>query len=277
MGMHFLPVRGLRGLLVAQHETRVRDYLAYDRSAGASPEWREIYGTDTTTRMPMSVLRPDGWEHLPNLPLLKDQFELLQMPPDAAAGGINFHQAQRFCAWLTWTEQKEGRISSGEHYRLPTDDEWSLLAGLPAETRPATQVEKRHLSLPKTGKVHPWGHGWPPPRNFANYAGLEARAASHWPSAWLSLPGANDDFPRNAPPARFAENENGLFDVWGNLWEWCDSKRSLVSNQMTLRGGSWVDGGYPAQLRIDFRRFERPNARETTLGFRCVLVVPDLR
>jgi serine/threonine protein kinase len=271
--MDFIPVPALHGLLVARHETRVKDYMAYSLSASASQEWKEAYGTETTTRVPMQVLRPSGWENLPNLPVIQEQFELLKMQPDAAVSGINFHQAARFCAWLTWREQKEGRISPGEHYRLPTDEEWSLLAGLPAETEPV--VEKRHLSLPK-GTAFPWGKGWPPPRNFANYAGVEARDAD-WPAAWLNLPHANDDFPRNSPVGSFAEHENGLHDVWGNVWEWCDSKRNLISNQVTLRGGSWVEGGYPQQLRTDFRRFERPVAREITLGFRCVLVVPGSR
>ena len=27
---------------------------------------------------------------------------------------------------------------------------------------------------------------------------------------------------------------------------------------------------------MDYRRFERPNLRETCVGFRCLLVVPDL-
>ena len=135
-------------------------------------------------------------------------------------------------------------------------------------------MEKRHLSLPK-GTAFPWGKGWPPPRNFANYAGQEARD-TNWPQAWLSLPQANDDFPRVSMVGSFAENKNGLLDLWGNVWEWCDTKRNLISNQVTLRGGSWVEGGYKPQLRKDYRRFERANVRESCIGFRCLLVVPEL-
>lgn len=271
--MSFIPVPGLGGLLVARHETRMRDYMRYSQDAQTSEEWRKAFGGEVTTRVPITDVRPEGWKSIPNLPFDLDMLAFTKLSPDSAVCGINFFQASRFCAWLTWRDQKEGRIAPGEYYRLPTDEEWSLAAGLPAETEP--EVEKRHLSLPK-GTAFPWGKGWPPPRNFSNYGGQEARDAN-WPEAWMSLPKANDDFPRVALVGSFAESKNGLFDLWGNVWEWTDTKRNLVSNQMTLRGGSWVDGGYPHQLRTDFRRFERPNKRESSLGFRCVLVVPGMR
>lgn len=270
--MSFIPVPGLSGLLVARHETRMRDYIRYAQDVELSPEWHKAYGAEQKTRVPVSDVRPGGWTPFPNLPFDLAMLASTPLLPESAACGVNHFQASRFCAWLTWREQKEGRIAPGEYYRLPTDEEWSLAAGLPAETEP--EVEKRHLSWPK-GKAHPWGEGWPAPRNFANYAGQEARDAN-WPTEWLSLPQSNDDFPRVAVVGSFAESKNGLFDLWGNVWEWTDTKRNLISHQVTLRGGSWVDGGYPGQLRVDFRRFERPNLRESCIGFRCVLVVPEL-
>ena len=270
--MSFIPVPDLRGLLVARHETRMGDYMRYVHDLETSEDWRKAYGAEQSTRIHITDVRPNGWQSLPSLPFNLDMLVVTKLSPDSAACGVNYFQASRFCAWLTWREQRDGRIAPGEYYRLPTDEEWSLAAGLPAETEP--DVEKRHLSLPK-GAAFPWGKGWPAPRHFANYAGQEARDAQ-WPSAWLSLPEANDDYPRVSPVGGFAESKTGLFDLWGNVWEWCDTKRNLVSNQMILRGGSWVDGGYPGQLRTDFRRFERPNLRETCMGFRCVLVVPEL-
>jgi formylglycine-generating enzyme required for sulfatase activity len=125
------------------------------------------------------------------------------------------------------------------------------------------------------GLPHPWGQGWPPPPNFANYAGTEARDAN-WPVEWLSLPGRNDEFTRAAPVGRFPAVSTGLFDVWGNVWEWCESPPNVISAEMTLRGGSWVEGGYKPQMRKDYRRFERANVRESCIGFRCLLVVPEL-
>ena len=112
---------------------------------------------------------------------------------------------------------------------------------------------------------------WPPPAGFANYAGTEARDST-WPAGWKSLNFQNDAYPRVARAAMFGENPYGLVDMWGNVWEWCDTRKNLVSNAATLRGGSWVDGGYPNQFRRDFRRFEEPTRRQTDIGFRPVLV-----
>ncbi|MBL9180967.1 MAG: protein kinase [Verrucomicrobiaceae bacterium] len=271
--MSFIPVPGLGGLLVCQHETRVQDFLASLMSSELErQEWLEAFGGENAIRSRLKDVRPSGWEPVESRAGgLQEALNLLKLGPKAAASGINHAMAQRFCAWLTWREQREGRLQVGEYYRLPTDDEWSLAAGLAPETEPL--VEKRHLA--RKGTAHPWGEIWPPPADFANYAGTEARD-ENWPETWLSLPGSQDAFPRTAPVGSFPASETGLFDVWGNVWEWCDSSPNVISVEKTLRGGSWVDGGYPGQLRVDFRRFERPNLRESCIGFRCVLVVPEL-
>lgn len=127
-------------------------------------------------------------------------------------------------------------------------------------------------SPPAGEAIYPWGTNlWPPPPGFGNYGGTEARD-NNWPAAWQSLSFQNDSYARVAPAGMFGENVHGLVDLWGNVWEWCDSRRNLVSNVATLRGGSWVDGGYRNQFRRDFRRFEEPTRRQTDIGFRPVLV-----
>lgn len=273
LDMSFIPVPGIDRVLVCQHETRMSDFLLSVAGQGLEWEaWKEAYGVDVVTRIRLTDVRPSGWE-TQDKNVLDVTFGLLSLglPKDAAACGINIYMARRFCAWLTWREQRQGRLAANEYYRLPTDDEWSLAAGLPAETE--LVVERRHRSM--EGAVHPWGLGWPPPPNFANYAGTEARDAN-WPVAWLSLPSRNDDFPRAAPVGSFPPVSTGLYDVWGNVWEWCESPPNVISAEMTLRGGSWVEGGYRPQMRKDYRRFERANLRESCIGFRCVLVVPEL-
>lgn len=271
--MAFIPVPGIPQALVCRHETRMRDFLPSLEGEGAEWEaWQEAFGVEAVTRVRLSDVRPSGWQPLENSSAdVVEGMNELGLSPEAAACGVNIFMARRFCAWLTWREQRMGRLQADEYYRLPTDAEWSLAAGMPAERE--LVVERRHKSLQAT--PHPWGDAWPPPANFANYAGVEARN-ERWPLAWLSLPEKNDAFPRASPVGSFPESKTGLWDVWGNVWEWCESPPNVVSAEMTLRGGSWVEGGYKALMRMDYRRFERANTREACIGFRCVLVVPGL-
>lgn len=55
-----------------------------------------------------------------------------QGPRDAVTG-VSWEDAKSFCLWLTERERRNGKIRSDQSYRLPTDAEWSLAAGLEAE------------------------------------------------------------------------------------------------------------------------------------------------
>jgi len=269
-GMAFLPVPALPGRLFAKLETKMDDYRAFIASVTGpdAAEWEAAFGQAHDVKANLLILKPGGWvssvpeqqrEPGANFPEL----------PGAAAWGLNWPMARRFCAWLTWREQREGRLGPGEHYRLPTDAEWSTAAGLPPE--PGAMPKDRHENLPDGADRYPWGPSWPPPAGFANYAGKEARD-ENWPLVWLSLKLRKDGFPRVAPAGSFPAQAHGLHDLWGNVWEWCEDRASQVSSEYVLRGGSWVDGGYNVQLRRDFRNFRVPGYRDTSTGFRCVLV-----
>jgi formylglycine-generating enzyme required for sulfatase activity len=80
-------------------------------------------------------------------------------------------------------------------------------------------------------------------------------------------------------------NELGIFDMTGNVWEWCsdwfysDYYNNSPSNNPTgpssgasrvLRSGSW--NHYPAYCRITFRGNNNPNFIGYTYGFRVVSV-----
>jgi len=64
----------------------------------------------------------------------------------------------------------------------------------------------------------------------------------------------------------FQANPWGLYQVHGNVWEWCDDKWDSSSSSRVLRGGSWYD--YPDLLRSANRYDNLPDVRFNDIGFR---------
>jgi len=154
---------------------------------------------------------------------------------------VTWEEANAFCAWLS---KEEGR-----EYRLPTDAEWSVAVGLPGE-KGATPEEK-HL---KILNAYPWGAQWPPPKGAGNYR----------PDL------KTDDFKFTSPAGSFSANKFGIFDLGGNVWEWCQDEYRPGNGPRVLRGGSWAD--YERERMLTSRRRDvLPGYRHDRDGFRCVL------
>jgi formylglycine-generating enzyme required for sulfatase activity len=67
------------------------------------------------------------------------------------------------------------------------------------------------------------------------------------------------------------KNKFGLYDVLGNVWEWCDDWYDSSQKHRVMRGVSWGYGDPPA-LAVSARLGSAPGNRFNFLGFRVVLV-----
>jgi len=158
--------------------------------------------------------------------------------PNQPVVGVTWHDAVAFCRWLT-------KVTGAPH-ELPSESRWEAAArgGL-------------------VGQTYPWG-------DQAPEAGGVFRANFR-----TSLPGATGFF-FTAPVGSFAANGFGLFDMAGNVSEWCQDRYAPLTTGgpfkpgvlRLLKGGSWLSG--PRDLRPAARQSAPPQYADGYIGFRVV-------
>lgn len=245
LGMTYVP---LDDIWFAANETRVRDFAAFVEETS----YDAVGGMDS--------LQKDGYKdhgHSWKDPGFKQS-------PEHPVVGVSREDANYFCKWLTDKERSMGALTASQFYRLPTDREWSDAVGLTGET--GSTPEERSG---KIKNVYPWGRTFPPPENAGNYAGSESAAGA--PAKWTVIPFYQDPFPRTGPVPVTPPNERGIYDLGGNVWQWCiDSFGKSNPRWGVLRGGSWATSR-PEEMLSSFRKDLDPNFREDNVGFRCVI------
>jgi hypothetical protein len=231
IGMRFAPVG--QDLMASIWETRVSDYALFLTETG-HPRSRAPFFTQE---------------------------------PDHPAVNVSRDDAAAFCRWLTQRERKDERITRMHEYRLPTDLEWSQMAGLEEEEGISPgwrDARKQH--------VYPWGVNWPDQGDkVGNFADMAAACAPEIDSG-RTLTGYDDGFPYTAPAGSFPPNGLGLHDLSGNAQEWVSDEYSKLDGDVlgVLRGGGW--NTYQTEnLFTGSRNAVPPGYRDLFYGFRVVL------
>lgn len=178
--------------------------------------------------------------------------------PDHPVVNVTWLEAVAFCQWLTNKEHESKVLPANEFYRLPTDIEWSKAVGLPEET--GRTPEARDMGIPD---VYPWGTQWPPPPGAGNYTGEETGSD-------VAIKGYEDGFAWTSPVGSFKANKYGLYDMGGNVWQWCMDTWNNESKAKVLRGASWYNGALKLSLLSSCRVHAAPDSSTDNYGFRIV-------
>jgi formylglycine-generating enzyme required for sulfatase activity len=168
---------------------------------------------------------------------------------------VSWNDAIEYCNWLSVKEKllpvymfiennDEKKVyapslSFTNGYRLPTEAEWEFSASIRGSYVWSGTDKEENLS------------------DYCNCFDFE------------------DDYPTTAPVGSFRPNSLGLYDMSGNVWEWCwdsytlnyaKSQSQNNSTDKVLRDGSWFCKNN--QMRCANRNYGNPTIRNNGLGFR---------
>jgi len=234
LGMKFVPVPGTK-VLFCIHETRWKDYVAFAaENRGINTTWR-------TQSVDSSSPAERAGEH--------------------PVTNVNWYDADAFCGWLSDREERT--------YRLPTDAEWSIAAGLDGLERWGS--EDTPQTVAKVQNQFPWGTEWPPPVGAGNYSDQSRKLKAPKEDAGY-LENYDDGFPTTAPVMSFPPNLFGLHDMGGNANEWVEDWFSNEKQERVTRGSSWMFRAINA-LSSSYRNRVHPGSRLSDVGFRVVVVL----
>jgi len=177
-------------------------------------------------------------------------------PPDEDWGrdarpvmNVSWDDAQAYVGWLN---DRLGLVDKPDAYRLPSEAEWEYGC--------------------RAGTTTPFSFGEIITTDQANFDGNRAYGGSSASNMYLK---------RTTPVGSFPPNDFGLYDMHGNVWEWCQDTwhgnyrgaptngsawESGDASRRVVRGGSWFD--FPRYLRSASRDWGTATDRDNDIGFR---------
>lgn len=189
--------------LIARHEVTNRDFCRYLRYLEPEPV------RDTTNRWGRTDVLEEMFPGDFPLHFYVDTLEgwrITEGFADHPVAGLTYSAALEYCAWLT------ERDSSGLVYRLPTELEWKTGA--------------------LAGGSGPWP--WGSKRPDGNLLNLSDRSDG----ILRRHPSIDDGYSHTAPVGSFPDNDWGLFDAAGNVWEY--TAPPGPEDSVYAMGGGWL-------------------------------------
>ena len=175
--------------------------------------------------------------------------------------GIDWEAAKFFCAWRT-NYLNDYRASVGEWalpmFRLPSEAEWEYAA------RGGRDMAK-----------YPWGSPYIRNSKGCMLANFKPGRGNYF----------DDGYAYTSPAYSFFSNDFGLYDMSGNVSEWCEDAFNPASvplvwdlnptfydndiHDTVIRGGSWKDIAY--FLETGTRSYANKDTTKAFIGFRCAM------
>lgn len=175
--------------------------------------------------------------------------------------GINWKQANLFCKWRT-EFYNTSRVANGEvqmpNFRLPSEAEWEFAARGGRDLAP-----------------YPWGGPYIRNMKGCLLANFKPGRGNYY----------DDGYSYTSPVGSFFTNDYGLYDMSGNVSEWCADAFAEASYPVVwdlnptyhksteprkvIRGGSWKDISF--YLQTGTRSFEYEDTAKSYVGFRCAV------
>ena len=196
-------------------------------------------------RMGRTVITQAQWRAVMGTePWRHGGLEKNQCGDDFPAVYVSWHDAVLFCETLTGLERETGRLTASQSYRLPTEAEWEYACRAGTTTAYSFGDDPEQLGE----------YGW----FYGNSRSRLHAVAQKKPNPW------------------------GLFDMHGNVWEWCadwfdatlaggdDPVGPAAGSGRVGRGGRWSPDA--SRCRSAFRYSRDPWDRLASSAFRVVVL-----
>jgi formylglycine-generating enzyme required for sulfatase activity len=258
-------VKFAKPFYMGQYEVTLGQFLAFYNEAkykleierDGKPSWG--YDKDGKTLIESNAFRPwaPGWK----------------IDLDHPVVYVSWNDAVAFCEWLSKKEHKK--------YRLPTEAEWEYACRAGSKSRYSFGDNPEDLvRFANASDQDRKSHGAGEQATIAAFDAEGNPKRTPLPYPFLSR---RDGYAWTAPVGRFQPNAFGLYDMHGNVWEWCSDWHDDLYYEKTpvddprgpdfgvarvARGGGFDDT--PVHLRCAYRDDDEPSDRDCHNGFRVV-------